>query len=74
MAEHMIGLIPKPFRDSGITAMIKNLDEAQQQGNASAVDEAMVLQSVEKIMPEEFKPQLQDIIEKFKADQPSNRR
>ena len=74
LSEHLINLIPVQFRDSGITAMIKNLDEAQQQGGSRAVDELMVLQSVEKIMPEEFKPQLQEIIAKYKADQPLNRR
>jgi murein L,D-transpeptidase YcbB/YkuD len=74
MAEHLLNLIPKQFRDSGITAMINNFDEAQQLGNAGAVDEAMVLQSVEKIMPDEYKPRLQAIIEKFKAEHANDRR
>ncbi|GEM_PF-4397325 len=74
VAEHLINIIPEQFRDSGLTATMKNLDQAQQQGGSGTVDEAMLLQSVEKIMPEQYRPQLQGIIEKFKAEHANDRR
>ncbi len=70
MAEHLLGMIPKQFRDSGITAMMKNLEEAQQQGGSKTVDEAQLMQAVEKIIPEEYRQQLQQSMDKYKSDHP----
>jgi hypothetical protein len=68
LGEYLIGTIPEQFRDSGLTAMIKNLDEAQQQEGAGAVDERMLLQSIEKLIPENIRPSFRKNVEKYKAD------
>jgi len=70
LGEYLIGTIPEQFRDSGLNAMIKNLDEAQQQEGAGAVDERMLLQSIEKLIPENIRPSFRKNIEKYKADHP----
>jgi hypothetical protein len=67
LGEYLIGTIPEQFRDSGLTSMIKNLDEAQQDG-AVAVDERMLLQSIEKLIPENIRPSFRKNVEKYKAE------
>jgi hypothetical protein len=68
LGEYLIGTIPEQLRDSGLTAMIKNLDEAQQQEGATAVDERMLLQSIEKLIPENIRPSFRKNVEKYKAE------
>lgn len=70
LAEHLITIVPERFRDSSLTATIKNLQEAQQQGARDTVDEVMLLESIEKTMPEKFRPALREIIAKYKQDNP----
>ena len=69
LAEHLMGIIPDNHRDSAMTAVIKNLDEAQQQERSGSVDERMLLQAIEKTMPEAMKVPLQKAVQKYKDDQ-----
>ena len=68
LGEYLLGTIPEVYRDSGVSAMITNLDEAQQQELSSTVDERMLLQAIEKTMPEEIKPSFQRVVEKYKEE------
>lgn len=67
LAEYSINMIPEAYRSSGISAMIKHLNEAQQERNG-AVDERILMQAIEKTMPESMRPAFQENVEKYKEE------